>query len=373
VEKLKSDRARWRTLPLAADVLGLVQTALKAEDRKDFPEKVAGLRLRKADGRLVRAQNVDSDPAKVHGLGYGPHTLRQLVAQIDSLDDAPRGFSSALLYLNDQERAELLNSRMAKMADRSTGVTLRTRLPHYSDGSRIARAALSDIYGDVTDFHLAEALGLMAQGDKHGRLDYKPGDTMSRFEVIWPSEVPVSTFVVGDVHYVVLSVTNSETGQGKIKIRAAILRAACANLTLSQGDGTSIDIRHVGDHHVLMARVRQALKLALTEVRPLIDVITQSAQIPVMGEWTAVKAFASIAKRYALPQGDAQAWTETFQRVRYPQTVWGLTASITEAAQARETWTDSAEWERVASDVQHAAVKASKGGAADPLAKALAA
>lgn len=164
VDKLKSDRAAWRRLPLASDVVGLVEEALAAEDRKDFPVNVGEMRLRPMDGRLVHAAHVDDKRPKF-GLGYGPHTLRQLVAQIDPLDDAPRGFSSALLYLSDQERAEILNKRIERTKP-ETAVTLRTRVPH--EGDRIARAALSGKYGSVTDYDISRALGevMVATADR---------------------------------------------------------------------------------------------------------------------------------------------------------------------------------------------------------------
>jgi len=356
---LKSDRAAWRRLPIAGEVVGLVSDALAAEDRKDYPQHVEGLRLRESDGRLVRVQNLGNPEAP--GLGYGPHTLRQLVQQVDPFDDAPRGFASALLYLSDQERARIMNERLAK-TNPETEVTLRTRLPHSGDG-RIARAALSRIYGSVTDHDIAGALGEVLSGDGTGRLDYKPGDQKSRFEVIWPSEIPVETFVVGDVHYACLSITNSETGEGSLRIAPAVVRARCANLTLSVGEGTEVTIRHIGDEDALLHRLKKAIRSAVDDLEPLLAVISASARIPLGEAWTVKKALEAIGRKYRLPGDAPRLWIAQHEASAYPETVWGLSAAISESAHKRDTWGDAAEWERVGSEVQALAVKVARGGA----------
>lgn len=353
VEKLKNDRLAWRRLPLAIEVIGLVADALQAESRKDLPNvQVAGLRFRPLDGRLVQAQNVHVTKPEF-GLGYGPHSLRQLVAQIEPLDNAPRGFSSALLYLDDQERAEILNKRLAQMkTESSPEVLLRTRLPHRGD-TRLVRAALSEIYGSHTDLDLATIIGATVRetGDRSAKLDYKPGDSRSRFELIWPSEIPVETFVVGDVHYAGVQVTNSETGEGGVNITPFLIRARCANLTVSKGEGVSENVRHVGDAARLAARVRKALRRAIDEIEPLIQVITLTARVPVE-VWSPAEALAKIARRYSQPQLAASVWKSTFEESKYPGTAWGLAASISEAAHKQETWIGEADWEKVASDFQ---------------------
>src|SRR5258705_2635863 len=54
VETLKNDRAAWQRLPIASEVIGLVETALASEQRKDFEVNVEDLRLRPTDGRIVK-------------------------------------------------------------------------------------------------------------------------------------------------------------------------------------------------------------------------------------------------------------------------------------------------------------------------------
>jgi hypothetical protein len=364
VDKLKSDRAAWRRLPIAGEVVGLVGTALAAEDRKDYGIKVSDLRLRPRDGRLVHADHIN-DQRTDFGLGYGPHTLRQLVTQVDPLDDAPRGFSSALLYLSDQERAEIVNKRIAR-TEPGTAVTLRTRVPH--SGSRIARAALSGKYGSVTDVDIADALGQVMSGDTKGRLDYKPGDQRSRFEIIWPNEIGVETFVVGDVHYGMLSITNSETGEGSLRIAPAVVRAACANLTVSVGEGTEVVIRHIGDAGSLLSRLQKAIRSAFYDMEPLLAVITRSAQIEIGSAWTPARALGEIAKRYQLPAATAKSWTEQWTASHYPASIFGLSAAISEAAHKGETWADEHEMERVASVFQARAVEVVRKGTPHALA-----
>lgn len=367
VEKLKADRAGWKRLPLASEVVALVTEALAAEDRKDFPEAVAGLRLRPSDGRIVRRENLGNP--KAAGLGYGPHTLRQLVAQVDPLDDAPRGFASALLYLEDRERAEIVNRRLDRMGDETTTVTLRTRVPH--SGDRIARAALSEKYGSVTDHDIAKAVGQTLVSDRSGRLDYKPGDARSRFEVIWPSEIAVETFVVGDVHYGMLSIGNSETGEGSLTIAPAVVRAACANLTISTGTGIEESIRHIGDPEVLMFKLKKAIRRALDEMEPLLATISLSARIGLEGgAWSAEKTMEAIAKRFDQPKTAAEAWTKTMKEStqRYPFSVWGVAGAISEASHDSENWIQAAEWEKLSSVVQARAVEVVRKGTPQSLA-----
>lgn len=381
LEKLKADRRAWKRLPLASEVVGLVTSALASEDRKDFPEEVANLRLRPADGRIVRKQNLLAPVGKAPGLGYGPHTLRQLVAQVDPLDDAPRGFSSALLYLNDQERAEILNKRLdamdkAKPDGDRTAVTLRTRLPHYGDGSRIVRAALSSIYVSLTDHDIAGVIGemLVGAGDTTSRLDYKPGDSHSRFEVIWPSEIPVETFVVGDVHYGMLSIGNSDTGEGSVWIAPAVVRARCANLTISIGQGIEESFQHRGDPAALLLRLKKAIRRAMDDMEPLLRTISQSATIQLGEVWNPAKALEAIARRYEQPKIAAAAWVEQFKKSGYPNSVWGVAGAISEASHDADNWIAAAEWEKLASDVQAKAVEVVRKGTPHALAleKALA-
>lgn len=369
VEKLKNDRAAWRRLPVASEVIGLVAAALAAEDRRDYTENVAGLAFRPTDGRLVRASHLNE---KVPGLGYGAHTLRQLVAQIDPLDNAPKGFANALLYLTDQERAEILNKRIRE-TNAETAIVLRTRLTHSGQTDRIARAALSEVYGSVTDHDLAGAIGEVMKGDPTAKLDYKPGDSASRFEIIWPSEIPVETFRVGDVHYLRVGIDNSETGQGGIDITGGLLRAACANLTLSEGEGSSESIRHVGDGAVLLARVKRAIRRAIEEIEPLVMLISSSARISI-GTWTPAEAVLKIAKRFGQTEAAGAAWHAQLKESNYPETIWGISAAISEAAHSRETWGGESEWEKVASTVQRRAVEVVRAGtpASMALEKALA-
>lgn len=350
VATLRNDRRNWRRLPLAAEVIGLVASALEAEQRVDLPVLVPGVRLRKTDGRIVRLEHFEQNTPVEFGLGYGPHSFRQLVQQITPLDSSPKGFASALLYLSDQERAEIVNKRLAIMeAKDADQVMLRTKLPA-NTSARIVRATLSGKYGSVTDHDIAQAIGLIMTGDTTGKLDYKPGDSRSRFEVIWPSEIPVETFVVGDVHYACLSISNSETGEGSIRITPAVVRARCANLTLSVGEGINEDIRHIGDPAKLMFRLKKAIQRAIDDLEPLINTITVSGKVG-LGKFSAAEAIAAIAKKYELPKTSVAGILEQHKSSLYPDTVWGVTSAISEAAHSVGAWTDEADWERVASTV----------------------
>jgi hypothetical protein len=181
----------------------------------------------------------------------------------------------------------------------------------------------------------------------------------------------VSTFVVGDVHYGCLSITNSETGEGSLRIAPAVVRAACANLTLSTGEGTEVVIRHVGDAAMLLARLKRAIRAAIDEIEPLIQVITMSSRVVLGESWSPERAFKAVASRYSLPAGVVPTWLEQMKSSQYPESAWGIASSISEAAHNRGTWVEEAEWERVSSDVMAKVSKAALGGSSDPFAKGL--
>jgi hypothetical protein len=336
VQKLKADRARWQRLPFAADAIPVITAALVAEDRRDDKVKVKELYVQPADGSVLYIpENSDQHVA----LGYDRHAFSQLVAQTN-LKDGPRGTAATLLFLDPTERAQVLNSRLPAS---EAIVTARTKVTH--NGHRVARAFLSQRYADINDIHVAEALQGALNGDaKVARLDYKPGDERSRFEVIFPSEIPVETFRVGDVHYAVLTVDNSETGEGSLKVTAGLLRAACANLTLAGG---SVSIRHAGNAENRRAQTRLAIKEALALLDPLVQAITVSARTVIPDNESASSIIEQLAKKYELREERAQAWLNTYEAgYSHSPTVWGLSSALTESAQSLDWWTEQAAEDR---------------------------
>lgn len=372
VEKLRADRQRIHSLPLASKAALLVKDALASEDRQDVTDQLVG-RLRLIDLRMI-----DDIPTRSHelgritrgngGLGYSDLPLRQLVAQIPAFDNAPRGFANALTYLTDIERAEIMNPRLALMEHDDTKVMLRTKLAH--NGGRIVRAALTEKYGSLTDVDVAGAIAEVMADDDYARLNYYPGDSDSRTEVVWLSEIPVETFVVGDVHYVCLQVTNSETGQGSCLITVGIVRARCANLTTSVGMGTEIRLRHVGDTTVLKHKLRAAIRAATNGLDDLINVIRHSATAVLPSTFDPAKLLQKIASRAGLPQRQGQDWLATYNKsytptalgAPGPTSVWNVVSAMTEAAQ-QSSWADADKVERAASLFQNTVGMAVKGGA----------
>ena len=343
-ETLKADRARWQKLPDAATGVRVVKAALAAEDRRDFKVPVNELRLDNT-ARLYRIGR-DGQPPPA---GYDKHAFRQLVAQTPGCGagEAPRAFATALLHLDADERADILNRRLPR-AEVTT--TVRTKLS--TNGKRIVRAVLSERYGDVNDIHVADAIESSLNGDaRTAKLDYKPGDKRSQFEVIFPSQVPVKTFVVGDVHYAGFTVQNSETGEGALTIRAFMMRAACANLTLAPGDGVSI--RHIGNGERLAGQLKAGVMAALGQLDPLIATIQRCAGEDLsFTNKSPSELIAQLAKKYAVSGERAQAWADTYEQ-SYAQspTTWGITSAITEAAQGAEWWGAQSGEEAIASEV----------------------
>jgi Domain of unknown function (DUF932) len=350
--KLKSDRARWAKLPAAQSGLKVIKSALAAEDRRDIADvPVADLRLHAENGRLYRQSKNRPDLAS----GYDSHAFRQLLGMVPGCGAgaAPRGFASALLYLTDAERARIVNDRIGNSGDRT--VMLRTKLSH--SGARVVRAVLSEKYADVSDLHVAEGIeGALNGSGATVKLDYKPGDSLSQFEMIWPSEVPVKTFRVGDVHYGFVAITNSETGQGSLRIRPGLMRVACANLTLAAGEGVEVTLRHSGNPERVRTAMRAAIAQAAAQIEPLAMAIQQSAQERI-GDLTSKgpgEILAALAKKFGVHETRAAEWTKVYEaKYSMSPTTWGLTSAITEAAQQQDWWVTQQEEEEVAAKVIH--------------------
>ena len=350
-ETLRAHRDAIARRPLAAKGLQVVEAALVAQDRQDYAARLPRLRLDGETGRLTSGTGA--------GAIYTPHAFRQLVGQVPSLK-GPNNVAGVLAFLRPGERASILNTRLAELgdapdADKVAPITLRTRLA--DDGvTRLVRALLSSRYGDVNDLDIARAIAASeAVGD--ARLDYKPGDSHSRFELAWASDLPVATTRVGDVHKAVIQITNSETGEGALKVRAGVIRIACYNCTLSEGTGVEVqmNMRHVGDSRVLAGKLKAAIDAAARQVEPLIAAITISARTHLPGDAKPADIFAKLARKFGVTGERAKAWGEVYT-ARYAAqdevggTAWGVSSAITEVAQELP-WYAAAQEEEIGSAV----------------------
>lgn len=352
LEKLRSDRARWRALPVASEALPVIGAALAAEDRQDWSYDVSTLRLREDNGRIATEFSYQAPVKAKPGLGYTAHSFRQLVQAVPGLaaGEAPRGMAGALLYLTDQERAGIINARIGE-ARGGQALTLRTKVVH--SGARVTRACLSSRYADCQDVHVAEAIrGALNGRGSTAKIDYKPGDGQSRFEIIFPSEVPIRTFRVGDVHYATIQIRNSETGEGSLLVRPAVLRAACANLTLSTGEGVATRMVHAGSGENLRNKLKAALLAAEAQLAPLVAAIQRSAETPL--DYTPGDLIEKLARALDLEAARARDWRETLEGRYLPtagNTVWSLASAVTEAAQRAPNWIAQEREEAVAARI----------------------
>jgi hypothetical protein len=362
VVALKADRHKWARLPFAAEALPAIQKALASEDRRDVEIPVASLRLDPTTARVIydRLNETEEKP----GLGYDKHAFSQICARVPELSsaNAPRGHASNLLYLDADLRAEHVNrairalagevaSEQARSKDYKQPMTLvRTKMS--SNGKRIARAFLSERFADVSDLHVGEALqGALNGNASTARLDYRPGDTRSQFEVIYPSEIPVPIFRVGDVHKAVILISNSETGQGSISVQAGVVRARCANLTLSHGFGVEVNFRHLGNADRVKAQLKAAIGQAAAQISPLIDTIIASTSVMLPEGKSPGDVFAMLAKRFDVEKPVATAWREVYEGkyAEFGANLWSVTSAITDAAQRTSSnWWEQQEQEKIA-------------------------
>lgn len=363
VVALKADRGRWARLPLASEALPAIQKALASEDRRDVELRVTALRLDPKTSRVVYGRTAET--AEKPGLGYDKHAFSQICARVPGLSSgqAPRGHASNLLYLDADLRAEHVNRAIGRMAVDEVGEATRTkdfkppmtlvRTKVTTNGKRVARAFLSERFADVSDLHVGEALQGALNGEAgKAKLDYRPGDSRSQFEVIYPSEIPIPLFVVGDVHKAVILISNSETGQGSISVQAGVVRARCANLTLSHGFGVEVNFRHLGNADRVKAQLKAAIGQAAAQIEPLIGAIVASTKVALPTGKTPGDIFAALARRFDVEKPVVQGWRETYEGkyAEYGANLWSITSAITDAAQRTAgNWWEQQEQEKIAS------------------------
>lgn len=339
-DKLRSDRQRWASRPHIREGAKIVVDALAAQRPFDKQIKIKDLRMNAVTGKITSVDKIDKP-----GSAYSDHAFRQLIDKIPNVKALGKGAAGFLLNLSGKERAEILNARIASSEAKAT---LRGKFTH--DGTPYLRAVLSERYGDIPDTTIAAALA--ASIDVwDARLDYKPGDDRSKFEVIFSSQVAVETFRVGDLHYVTLSIENSETGLGKYKIRGGLARAACYNLTLNHSEGTEVDVRHIGSTERVQREMRNSINQELAKIEGLIATIQIAAKIPML-DLPPSEIMKRIAQKFSMGENRASAWTETFERNYLPnKTLWSITSAITEAAQNQDAWWNTLAEEKVAAEV----------------------
>lgn len=343
---LRADRARWANMPAASAALPVVQAALDAQGWRDFPVQVRDLRLHATTGRIVKADSA----ADKRGFGYTEHAFRQLAARVPGVRELPRNAAANLLALDSDERAAIVNRRLEKMtATETAAMTLRSRLAH--DGSRVAVASLSERYADIPDAEIARAVAAIAPAN--AKIEYIPGDSHSRFDVIFPAEIPVPLFRVGDIHKAVLSVTNSMTGEGSCKSTAGMFRAACANLTLSTATVEGVSVRHVGSSATRVAQVRAALVALVDQIEPLVNAIVVASTVVLPADRTPAQIIETLAKRYALTDSQAKGWAASFNQyaATYGDNLWSLHSALTESAQTADSWWTQHQAEQAAGEL----------------------
>lgn len=353
-ETIRAHRERIERNPLAAKALPLVVSALEAQDRRDLTVDLRDLSLDPATARIRHALQRAED-----GAIYSKHAFRQLVGLVPALSgtSTPQNVAGVLGFLRPAERAAIVNARVLEMpAAASQKVMLRLR--RGDDDSELVRAILSEKYADVSDLHVARALLASSDLVGDGRLDYKPGDSHSRFEIVWPSEIPIETMRVADVHKAFVQVENSETGQGSVIVRGGVICVNCYNATLVEGAGVevAIKLRHVGDAEVLRGKLTAAVRAAALQVEPLLSAIQVSARTRIPGDQKPADVFAKLARKFGVTAARAQAWGEVYDSRYAGQdapggTAWGISSAITEAAQDRPWWKAQAEEEEVGSAV----------------------
>lgn len=333
----------------------------------DLTAGLAALRARIAAEKhvdsTVPVQRIRAEPTRcgIYGLGQDPgkalgYTDKGFSQLLDFVRPANLRGSPAptLLTLSPRLRAEAINEyaeRVVATPDGSPRV-LRSFLDPLS-GRRVIRAVTSDSHSLETGDDVAVIAAIESALPAGAKLRVTRTFDRTDFEIIWPALD--RQLVAGDVALIALSIANSETKAGSIRVSPKLLRVLCKNFTTAYTDGAEQDIaiRHVGD---LRARLPGAIIRALAVVEPFVRAFGDAYKVelpafaPTRGE-----ILGRVVQVYELPRGLAESAAELWDAdgaASAGNTLAGLVNALTRASQ-EQTLAKAAETEQAAGRLIH--------------------
>jgi len=332
--KLASDVAK---LPGVSDGLTALRSVITAQDARDSKVQIQRVRMDSERAGLFGPGQNASDALAYTDSGFG-HVVSYL--------DGPRGTAGVLASLRPAARAAAFND-LAERARRNDAVVIRTIVEPRS-GRRVVRAVTSERHSLTTgdDTVIADAIAASVPAGAKLRVTKTPD--RSDFELVWPAMD--RELRVGDVALIALSISNSETKAGSLKVAPKLLRVLCYNFTTAYSEGADeeISLKHVGDLRTkLPAAFARALKVVDPFVRAFGD--AYKAAFPTFAP-TRGELLDRVAKKFELAEStldlSGQLWDADGSKTA-GDTLAGLVNALTRASQ-EQTMESAAVTERAA-------------------------
>jgi hypothetical protein len=339
-ENKRALQGEVNALPSVGDGLAALRARIASEAAIDRVVPIQRMRMEGTRGGLYA-----TDPAK--SLAYTPRGFGHAIDAIKPSHLGSGAVGGTLLALPTGLRAEVFNHFAQSTRGDGSNAVIRTIVDPRS-GRRVLRAVTSEKHslesGD--DRALVDAIERAIPDGAKLRVTR----TMDRtdLELIWPAMD--REIRVGDVALIALSISNSETKAGAIKVAPKLLRVLCYNFTTAYSDGVDeeISLRHVGD---LRLKLGPAIRRALAVVDPFVRAFGDAYKTalpdfaPTRGE-----VLERIGKVYELPSAvlDAagQLWDRDGERSA-GDTLAGVVNAMTRASQD-QTMAKASETERAA-------------------------
>lgn len=256
-----------------------------------------------------------------------------------------------------------LNHWLHHSPDEKTGGP-QTKLVRLLD--RQARAFLSNRYRTIDNWDIAEvALPILGEGQcevQSSNVDY------NKMYLKAVSPRLSKEVKKGDVVQLGISLSNSEVGQGSVKIEPFVYRLACLNgliipdaslkrfhigrldQELEAAQDVFKDETRLADDRAFMLKVRDVLRASLEEARfaAIVDRMAESAGEKILKP--IVKVVEEVAQRYRLSETTSDSVLQHLAGGG-DLTRWGLVNAITRAAEDQPTYEQATTLERLGGEV----------------------
>lgn len=325
-------RATPKDWPLLSPGLDQWEQQVRALGAVDFPIPLRALRFNPETGGLF---NVVKNPGG--HLGTTPtRTALQHLTSYAPEKTLPPSIVDTLQFMAPSTRATFWERDILptmKVRD----VNLRTAVSSSGHGhmpdQRVIRAVVSDIHSRDNGDDLAIIKEVRKlQGVQDARLRVVKRWDSTHVEVVLPNkvrEVKPGVVIQGRIN-----IWNSETKGGSFEASVGSMNLVCLNGMVSQGNGTSISIRHTGDiRYKMFAGLRTVMELAADHLESFAAAYNQ----PLPG--TRAEAIARLQKRYQLPDTTAASIATLWDvdgQLGAGDTVAGAVNALTRFAQSQE-------------------------------------
>lgn len=326
-------RATPQDWPLLGPGLDMWESQVKALAAVDFPVPLHALRFHPKTGGLYNLHK--GSPETTTGVVPTRTAIQHLMSYAPERT-LPASIVDNLQFMSPATRAAYwLTDILPNMKVRD--VNLRTAVHTQGQGAipdqRVIRAVVSDIHSREHGDDLAviqELRKLSGVQDARLRVVKRWDDT--HVEVVLPNKV--REVRKGVVIQARVNLRNSETKGGSFEAAIGSMNLVCLNGMISQGNGTTISIRHTGDiRYKMAAGVKTVLELASDHLDQFAK--AYDSQLP----GTRAEAIERLAKRYQLPATTAAAlqvlWDVDGQ-LGAGNTVAGAVNALTRHAQSQD-------------------------------------